>query len=110
MIALTAQENFALDAFKKRVLARFASDVMSFTLFGSRARGEGDSASDLDVLVITRDESRQRRDEILDIANDVLLEFEIDISPLVIGKKRYDSILAREWLIGKEIQRDGRPL
>jgi predicted nucleotidyltransferase len=91
-------------------MQRFGSEVIGMTLFGSRARGEGNEDSDVDVLIITCDESRKRRDGILDIANDILLEYEIDIAPMVVGEARYRTILDREWQIGKEIQRDGRTL
>lgn len=110
MLSLSPQEILALEKFKQRVMQRFGDEVVSVTLFGSRARGEGNEYSDVDVLIITRSESRKRRDEILDIANDILLEYEIDIAPMVVGEVRYKTIIDREWQIGKEIQRDGRPL
>lgn len=110
MVSLSPQEIRALEEFKQRLMQRFGDEVVTMTLFGSRARGEGNEDSDVDVLIMTRSESRKRRDAILDMANDILLEYEIDIAPMVVGEVRYRTILDREWQIGKEIQRDGQLL
>lgn len=50
-VMLLAAEKAALEALTTWVRARFGARVSELALFGSRARGEGNEDSDLDVLV-----------------------------------------------------------
>lgn len=104
---LTPQELKAVDEFKKRVVQALGDEVLSFTLFGSRARQEGDEESDVDLLVLLRDETNERRCKVIDAASDILLEYGIDISPFVISQKHFQELKDRELLIAEEIERDG---
>lgn len=110
MYSLTPQEERAVQAFKKRVLDFLGPQVVSFSLFGSRARGEGDEESDVDILVLLKEAPTKTRGHIFEIAADILVEYEIDISPLVMGQKQFEEMKKRERLLPQEIERDGIPL
>lgn len=71
---LSTQEQKAVDEFKRRVISALGPQVLSFTLFGSRARGEGHEESDLDILVLLRQQNRQAHDMVIDLASDLYLE------------------------------------
>jgi predicted nucleotidyltransferase len=77
--------------------------MRGLTLFGSRARSEGHEESDLDLLVLIADVTREERSEVLDIAGPIEIESGIVLSPLVRNAKAWPdgSILA------SEIERDG---
>ena len=107
MTHLSLQEEKALAEFKKRVRKALGDQVVSFTLFGSRARGEGHEESDLDILALLQERTSERRREIIHIASDIFLEYEIDISPLVLGQTEFQNLKDRELLIAQEIERDG---
>lgn len=81
---LSAAEAQLLDAFKRGLLAAFGDRLRGLSLFGSRARGEGRSDSDLDVLVDVRDVTRQERGAVLDLAADLSVEHGLVLSPLVL--------------------------
>ena len=87
-----------------------APNAAEFRLFGSRARGEGDEASDVDLLVLLDEAPTSLRGKIFEIAADLFLEFEIDISPLVMSRRHFEDMSRRERLLPQEIERDGRPL
>jgi uncharacterized protein len=53
-------------------------------LFGSKARGDGTPESDLDVAVVTDGPSHGCEDEVVDIAFDVDLAYDVYISPRVL--------------------------
>lgn len=110
MKTLTAQEEAALAEFKRRVLETVADRVVGFRLFGSRARGEGDEESDLDVLVLLKEMRSDLRNRIIEIAADILVEYEIDVSPLVMSQDHFIDMKNRERLLPQEIERDGRPI
>lgn len=80
METLSENEQAALQLFKQSVLAKFGKQVESIQLFGSKARGDADKHSDLDVLVILQDASGKNRSIISSIASDVLTETGVLIS------------------------------
>ncbi len=86
---LSPIEKDVLSTFKESVLKRFGKSIKKFILFGSRARGEGDEFSDLDVAVLVNVEERLVMGEIIDIATDLWLQSDISISPLVINTEHF---------------------
>lgn len=107
---LTPQEKKAVNKFKKQVLQTLGQEVISFLLFGSRARGEGTEDSDVDILVLLKKWDRQDHDKVIDIASDLFLEFEINISPLVMSQVQFQELNERELLLAREIKADGYPI
>jgi predicted nucleotidyltransferase len=100
---LSPLERSALDRLRAALGERFGVRLASLVLFGSRARGEGDETSDLDVLVTIRELTRDERHAVLDLADDVERAFGLRIEPLVrdVDPRSLGAALARE------IARDG---
>lgn len=107
---ITPLEKKALEAFKDAVRKAFGKKIILLKIFGSRARGEGDEDSDMDVLVLLQEVSLQDKHRIWDMANDIFLEMEVDISPLVMSEARFKKLQSLERLLAKEIEQDGVPL
>jgi hypothetical protein len=107
---LSAAERAVLADFAAAVRAAFGRRVARIVLFGSRARGEGNEESDLDVLVLLRDTERKDQLRIYDIAYDLWTTTGIDISPFVRTPEALATLRARERRIALEIERDGVPL
>lgn len=76
-------------------------------LFGSRARGEGSSHSDIDLAVVVSEAGRARRRAVYDLAFDVGLAHGVQLAPLVIDEQRLDALRARERLIARDIDVEG---
>src|SRR5262245_58269583 len=68
------QVRMALDEFKRRLAARWSRDLVTVCLFGSRARGEANAWSDVDVAVVLERAGFREKKETIDIASDVGLE------------------------------------
>ena len=60
-----------------------AVELIDFKVYGSKARGDDDEFSDLDVFIEVARLDRNTRDLISEIAWEVSLEYSIVISPLV---------------------------
>lgn len=108
--ALSAKEEAVIQTFKERVFQAFPDEVLEVRLFGSRARGEGSESSDVDLAVLVREESGELRRAIYDIAADLYLESEINLSPLVLSKERHEWLKAIERGFALAIEREGIPL
>jgi predicted nucleotidyltransferase len=107
---LTAKELEALTKFKIAVEKELGSEILKFIFFGSRARGERKKYSDLDVLVLLKEEKKIFTDKIDDVAGDIFLDYDVDISPLVMSKEYFNWLKSIERAIALDIEREGIPL
>jgi predicted nucleotidyltransferase len=103
---LTPLETQVLELFEQRLRARFGPRLGRLILFGSRARGEGHPASDLDVLVLVRDLAPGEKQAIVDVSFDIELEYGLALSPLV----RDAQAFRVDTPLGREIEREGMTL
>ena len=105
---LTTREQAALAALVDRLRQRYGDDLLRVVLFGSKARGDFDAESDLDVLVVVRAKdywSCWR--EITDLTTQLLLETGVNLSALVRDETRYQWWAVHHAPIYNSIQRDG---
>jgi predicted nucleotidyltransferase len=104
---LKPQERAALAEYLDRLRARFASRILRVILYGSRARGEGDAESDLDVLVVVDDGDWKFQDEIAFESCDPSINHSVLITPLVWNRTHYDE--QKKWglLFFRNLERDG---
>lgn len=105
---LTENERGALQALVERLQQRYGDNLLRVALFGSKARGDFDDESDLDVLVVVRE-----RDywscwrEIADLSTRLLLETGVNVSAVVRDAERYQWWMVHHAPIYNAIQRDG---
>ena len=102
-MGLSPQESITLTALRTRLGERFGARLRDFVLFGSRARGEGHDASDLDVLVLVTDLTASERRDVIDAAYDLELASGLLIEPIV----RDAAAWRPDVGLGREIARDG---
>ena len=80
----------------------------SLIVFGSRARGDSDPESDLDVLVIIdEEESPQISEYVSDTAWEAGLGSGIYVSPILMSRERWENGLERVSLLGRAVEREG---
>jgi predicted nucleotidyltransferase len=84
--------------------------LRELTLFGSRARGEGDEDSDLDVAIVVDGLTGQEGREMGWLVGDLLTAYDVIVSPFAVSIAYMEDLRSRERLIAAEIARDGVPL
>ena len=97
-MVLDENEQQALGEYRDFLLRRFPQQVERLILFGSKARGDSVASSDIDVLVILRKRTAPTREgfypfgsadptwrEIVGTTFDLLMKYDVNISPTVIG-------------------------
>ena len=86
---LKSNERAALEAFVAGLREQHGHRLVRVVLFGSRARGEGDAESDLDVLVVVDDGDWRFRDVVALVAFEPMIEYGVVLSPLVVDQADY---------------------
>lgn len=106
---LTEPEREAILRFKDGLTALPGAAVERVILFGSRARGEGDEGSDLDLAVILAGEEGPYWRVIVDVATELNLEYEyrIRLSPLILSRAKLVELWDRERGIAHAILVEG---
>lgn len=104
---LSKNEQLVLEKFKKTIEKVIGKNLVELRLYGSKARGEARKNSDVDVLVITSISDWHICDVIYDIATDILLDYDICISPKVINERDYDHLKKMNTPFIKNLFRNG---
>jgi predicted nucleotidyltransferase len=87
---------------------RFELPVSKIFLFGSKARGQGDAYSDLDILVVLScPVTTDVRDAVSEKLAQVNLEHDVVLSSVVVWEEDWTDGLIRYMPIYTEVQRDG---
>ena len=100
----------ALMDFKKKLLSALGDDILVLKLFGSQARGDFRKDSDIDVLIVLNSLSRKKKDFIMDLTTQILLEYGVDISPIIYSKKEYDYYNRLPTVFMQILKREAVPL
>jgi uncharacterized protein len=97
----------ALAELRRRLGQRFGDRLLGMTLYGSHARGEARSDSDVDVLVVVRDLTGQERTRVYEIGADVSMERRIALAPLAVSPAELEELRRLERLLWQDIAREG---
>lgn len=79
-------------------------------LFGSRARGDFEPKSDIDLAIIVPGLNRKMKNEMLERVAEIELRYLTPLSILVISKEDFESLKKRERRIALDIESEGIPL
>jgi predicted nucleotidyltransferase len=104
---LTDKEKQVALRFVERVRQRFDGQLIAAVLFGSRARGEAEPDSDMDVLVVMSRADPEIRKEIRHLAVEVWLEHDIYLSTRVWSQAHWRKLEELQTLLFQNIHRDG---
>jgi predicted nucleotidyltransferase len=80
---------------------------LSVILFGSKARGDYDAESDVDLLLVLPDVSLSLRDHVRDIAADVSLDYSTYLSTRVWSEAYFEEQMRIKTSLFQEVKKDG---
>lgn len=104
---LLPAERAALSDYLTRLRGRFGQRILRVILYGSRARGEGDDESDLDVLVVVNDGDWRFHDAVADESVQPWLTHRALISPVTMGREEFQRLTKWRTLFYRNLEKDG---
>ncbi len=105
MRGLSPNESAALRKLKAALARDFR--LVELRLFGSKARGDSDQESDIDVLVVLEDYDWEVEKAVCDLCFAINLEFHVLLSPVLYRRSEFDSDLTRITPFYQAVTREG---
>ena len=103
---LEQREEMAIEAVARTLKSQFL--VEEIILFGSKARGDHDAFSDIDLLLVTTKPLHWKDEKaIVEILFDIGMTHDVIFSPLFASKEEWKGGLFAQFPIYSEILRDG---
>jgi predicted nucleotidyltransferase len=104
---LSVREAAALTAYVAALQARFRDQLVDVLLFGSRARGDAQPGSDIDVLVMLNNSIPKAFSDARGLGFDILLTHEVFLSIRVMSKQQWQKLADIDSLFYRNLRRDG---
>jgi predicted nucleotidyltransferase len=109
-VKLLPNEQQAIEKLLSRLREVYGDQIQQAMLFGSKARGEAVRDSDIDVMVLVKDETWPLKDGILANVADINLEYDLVIDVRVIGVDRWQYMANIQAGLYRTISQDAIPL
>lgn len=102
-------EKVALSNLAEELRRKLGDKLLFITLFGSKARGDFDEESDIDVFIVVRNGSdlHQQKQVIIELVSELSLRYDIVLSPLVMDMSEYQWNLRLKMPLIHFIEREG---
>jgi len=105
-IDLKENERKALQELKGKILKRFPD--AEIILYGSKARGDFDKESDIDLLILVKSlVNNKLEEEIFHISYDIELKYDLVFGEIIENKDFWNTPLANAMPLHRNIDREG---
>lgn len=113
MVELSAHiqnmENQLIDL-KESLKLSLGDSLIKMVLFGSRARGDYDENSDIDIAIIVRSLSKELKNEIFNQVAEIELKYLRSISSIIFSETEFNRLKERERRVALDIESEGKVL
>ena len=106
-IALRQRDKIATEILVERLLKTIPDQILAVNLFGSKARGDDSTDSDIDILIITKSSDWRVVRQIRQVAARVSLEHDVLFNTHIIDYSQWTAMEEARSTYWRHIQRDG---
>ncbi len=104
---LTVEEKAVLNDIKASLTTLLHGRAYRVVLFGSKARGDFDKTSDVDLAIIVEGLDRKLKNSIIDAIADVELEHFLYVSTVILSTEEFAHLRSRERRVALDIESEG---
>ncbi|HNA88381.1 MAG TPA: nucleotidyltransferase domain-containing protein [Anaerolineales bacterium] len=108
-VRLSSREKKAIKEFLESVRKAYGENLLSAALFGSRARGDSGEASDIDLLLIVKNDHWKIQQQISRFSSDVALKYDVALDVRLISAERWKYYKEIRAGLFQNIERDAVP-
>jgi len=108
MANLKPNELEALRKLKETLARDF--QLIELRLFGSKARGDADPESDIDVLIVVEDLDREIRKKVSALCCDLSIDYRVVIAPVLYSRAEFTSGRTQITPFYRNVEREGVPV
>jgi uncharacterized protein (UPF0332 family)/predicted nucleotidyltransferase len=108
--SLSQREAQAIIAFRDWLMQTMPDQVERLILFGSKARGDTHSESDVDIFLVLREATREQRNRVLDFTVDLTMEHEVNLTAIVYGHEELQQQVEIGMPLVRNVAMEGIPL
>lgn len=109
-LALASHDTTMIIDFVNSLVARYRADLHGVILFGSKARGDATTESDIDLLLIFSDVDRTLSAQVSALANELSLARDVVLMPKLCSLHQWQEMTNGPYPFFNEIFKDGRPV
>ena len=106
MLQLTAEEQAWLDAYREALNKKHPGTIQEILIYGSKARGQAHAESDVDVILIVKNEAGRRKRELRRIGYLLAAKTEVLPSILAYTQEEWESRKRSGSTFRKAVERD----
>jgi len=103
----TRKENRIIKLLSKEISEFLGDNLVSITLFGSKARGNFDKDSDIDILIVVHNKNRKIREKLYDILFNIDPYYDYRISLKLLSTFEYQKNVEMNSPFIENLNRDG---
>lgn len=92
---------------KESLKLLLGDSLIKMVLFGSRARGDYDEDSDIDIAIIVRSLSKELKNEIFNQVAEIELKYLKSISSIIFSETEFNRLKERERRVALDIESEG---
>lgn len=104
---LSPREREAITEYLERLRAKYADQVARVVLFGSKARGDGDQESDIDLFVVLKSDNPALKGQLWQMSYEVALKRGVSFGDLVVSHSEYTRMRHIEEPVFRNIRDEG---
>lgn len=104
---LSENERTTIEEIKRSVLDLVGGRLKVFSVFGSKARGDFDAESDVDLAIVVDGLDGEMKRRIIDRVVDSEMEHLVVVSSLVLSWENFVDLRRRERRIALDIEQEG---
>lgn len=107
--SLSEKEEAVILKLKEKFLNRYGAKIKNFILFGSKARGESQKFSDIDLLVVVNSKDWRLHEEMKDLAYETMIEYDFGmvLSLIVLSYEDFKQLTRARSTFYKTLEEEG---